>query len=65
MKIEKIILLLVGIGLASALIQAILLKTITFGLFGFVFTTLGISIMLVLIPTATYGIIKSTEKVFT
>lgn len=58
MKIEKLIIWLFGIGMITILFQSIIRKMLIFNLFGFVTSTLHLSIALILVPTATYGMCK-------
>ena len=61
MKIERLIMWLVGIGMIITLIQAIIRKMLILNVFGFVTSTLHISIALILVPTAIYGLCKIVD----
>ena len=63
MNIEKIIVILVGIGMGTALIQAIFRKMLIINLWGYTTTTLHISILfLFAIPLMVYGLIRLVDK---
>ena len=63
MKVEKIIFILATLGLVSMLIQAISRKMLVFNLWGYVITTLQISVLfLFTAPLAIYGLIKLIDN---
>ena len=64
MKVEKLIMWLVGVGMVTILTQAVIRKMLIFNVLGFVTSTLHLSIALILVPTATYGLCKiiDTQK---
>lgn len=64
MKTEKIILILAMVGLGTALIQALLRKMLIFNFWGYIITTLQISILfLFATPLAIYGLIKLSDTI--